>query len=126
MPFLDMSDVLLDPDFIDNMTVTRNTQSVDQNGNASDSSVTWNFYGTVTSKGGKRLNRNSVGQFESQTIFVVTLFPLTTGTNMTGVTIDADVVTWNGLTYTVTSIDDYSRYGAGFIQATCELITLGG
>ena len=36
--------------------------------------------------------------------------------------LDADIVTWNGRRYTVVTVDDYSRYGAGFTCATCRLL----
>jgi hypothetical protein len=40
--------------------------------------------------------------------------------------IDADIVTWNGRSYTVTNVGDWSRFGIGFTAANCELIPLSG
>lgn len=37
---------------------------------------------------------------------------------------DADIIEWNGNTYTVMSVEDYSRFGAGFFKASCDLQTL--
>jgi hypothetical protein len=39
---------------------------------------------------------------------------------------DADIVTWNGRSYTVTNVGDWSRFGIGFTAANCELIPLSG
>lgn len=35
---------------------------------------------------------------------------------------DADIIGWKGKQYTVTDVNDYSRYGAGFTCAKCELL----
>lgn len=36
----------------------------------------------------------------------------------------ADRLTWRGGDYTVTAVNDYSSYGAGFVIALCERIAV--
>lgn len=126
MPLLDVSDVLLDPDFLDQLTVQRNLQSVNSFGVAVNTPLTAQpipFWGVVTSDRGKRLDRGMDSERISQSIWVITKFRLSDGSG-TGQT--ADIVTWNARQYVVTHIDDYSRYGQGFIQAICEALAVSG
>ena len=127
MPLLDMSDVLDDIDFLDSLSVTRITQTVTEGGMAVNTPKTWPFFGVVTSKGGKRLKRKAEGEVMVQSIYVVTRMTLQDGRqNADGSQNTADILTWAGNTYTVVVADNYSRYGRGFIQATCDLIQITG
>ncbi|MDT1847832.1 head-tail adaptor, partial [Klebsiella pneumoniae] len=40
--------------------------------------------------------------------------------------LDADIVTYRGRDYRVTFVDPYTAYGAGFVQAHCELLEFDG
>lgn len=122
MPLLDMSDVLTDPDFTDCLVCMRNAQVIDDNGRGTLVPTPFPFYGIVTSEGGDELKRLAEGEIISQKIRIISKFLLTDG----GIGFTADIVQWNGATYTVRQVDDYSRYGQGFTQATCELIPLSG
>ena len=133
MPQFDVSDILNDTDFLDCIVLTRNVQTVDNNGNATNTAKKYvnpyyiDFYGVVTQGGGERLDRGEAGERNQQTITIVTRHKLTAGRVLpSGEADSADVVTWNGNRYTVVQVDDYSRYGMGFIQAVCELLTLTG
>lgn len=123
MPHLDVTDVLLDPDFCDTSLVCkRSTQSVDADGFTSNSTVSQSFSGVVTVDRSLEARRMASGQTIDGAILVVTQFRLTQG--QPG--IDADVVTYNGRDYRVTFVDSYVRYGAGFVQAHCELVPFDG
>jgi len=123
MPTLDMSDVLLSPEFLDTtLTVTRNEQTLDDDGFAVNKKTVTPFGGVVTVDRSLEARRMQAGQVISGAILIVTIFHLTSGN--TG--IDADVVTYRGRDYRVTFVDPYTAYGAGFVQAHCELLPFDG
>lgn len=123
MPTLDMSDVLLPPEFLDTtLTVTRNEQTLDDDGFAVNKKTVTPFGGVVTVDRSLEARRMQAGQVIGGAILIVTIFHLTSGN--TG--IDADVVTYRGRDYRVTFVDPYTAYGAGFVQAHCELLPFDG
>jgi hypothetical protein len=123
MPFLDVSDVLLDPLFMDmTLTVTRNAQTVGNDGIGVVTQTTTPFYGVVMSLNGSVLTRAAEGEHISDTITIHSQFKLIDGQSG----YDADIVNWQGLQWTVTNVNDWSTYGRGFVQATCTLRQLSG
>jgi hypothetical protein len=122
MPLLDVSDVLLDPDFFDTLVCTRNVQTVGDDGMATNTSTDTPFIGVVTSDSGDILTRMETGSRVKGSILVCTKFRLVESAPG----IDADIVTWDGSRYTVTTVNNYSRYGAGFVEAYCDLIPVQG
>lgn len=122
MPFLDVSDVLADPDFADNaLQVTRNALVVGTNGRGVVTPSTQQFSGVVTQADGQTFERFPEASRVSGSITITTTFHLRQG----GADIDADIVTdAYGKRYTVIGKSDYSRYGAGFIIALCEPLGL--
>lgn len=123
MPFLNVTDVLLDPDFCDyTLVCTRNTQTVDADGFATNVSQDIPFNGVVTVDRSLEAKRMAAGQSIGGAILVVTQFRLTQGKPG----LDSDVVTYNGRHYRVTFVDPYTSYGAGFVQAHCELMEFNG
>lgn len=123
MPFLDVSDVLCDPEFVDRkLTCTRQAQSVGSDGLAVNTPTVTPFFGVVTSNRGDVLQRLAEGSRIQGSITIHTRFLLQDGRNGS----DADLVTWQGRQYTVTNVNDYSTYGAGFVDAECDLIPLSG
>lgn len=126
MPLLDVSDVLDDPDFQDSFSVTRNEQVVGNNGVATQTPVTTSQKGVVTMDDGTLAKRLPELERVEGAILVHTRFRLTDGTTgaAPGENIPADIITWpetGGRQYTVHFVDNYSRYGAGFICAICTL-----
>lgn len=119
-PGLDVSSVLLDPLFVDSLLCTRNQQTVGENGVATIQTTPLPFVGIVTPASGFSLERKADGEHASGSITVITRFRL----QVTATGNDADIVTWNDNNYTVVNIADYSRFGRGFVQATCELLPL--
>ncbi|MBB3808756.1 hypothetical protein [Pseudochelatococcus contaminans] len=119
MPLLDVSDILNDPMFADELAVTRVTQSVDSHGRVKETSQTTTISGVVTADTGDILDRIDTGSRLKGSIMVHTQFQLTAGYG----DVAADILSWNGRSYTVSNVNDYSRYGAGFVAATCDLIS---
>src|SRR5437868_9537152 len=123
MALLDVSDVLLDPDFVDTSLVCeRATIAVGDDGRSVASPANIPFSGVVTSNNGDVLDRIAEGQRIKGSITIHTRFSLIEG----GAGQDADVVQWRGRRYTVTNVNDYAHFGAGFVVAYCDLIPLSG
>ncbi len=122
MPLLDVTEVLTDPDFVDSLVCSREAQTVGSDGVAVNTNTDSTFYGVVTAASGNNLVRTPEGAYTKGDIIIVTQFALRTGA--TGGA--ADEITWAGKRYTVTQVNDYSRYGAGFIWAVADIIPLAG
>ena len=123
MPFLDVSEVLNDPEIADTgLICTRRVQTVSASGLASDAATNFPFTGVVTQAGGDVLERLAGGSHITGSITIHTTFFLRDGAAGG----DADLVTWHGRQYTVTDVGDYSNFGAGFVGARCELVPLSG
>lgn len=78
--------------------------------------------GVVTVDRSLENRRMQAGQVISGAILIVTTERLTQG--QTGR--DADIVTYQNRDYRVTFVDPYTAYGAGFVQAHCELLPFDG
>ncbi|CAN0620537.1 conserved protein of unknown function [Burkholderia multivorans] len=123
MAFLDVSDVLLDPDVMDmGLICNRMTQTVDDRGRAQNAVTATPFAAVVTSDKGDILHRNADGSRIIGSITLHTSFRLSDGSASS----DADEVVWQGRTYTVVNVNDYSHFGGGFVCATCDLKPLSG
>lgn len=123
MPDLDVSEILTDPEFLDSTLVcVRSVQTVGTDGIAVLAQTKTAFAGVVTQDGGEVLRRIAAGERITGSIAVVTRFSLLAGSP----TNTADVVQWGGNSYTVSQVSDYSRYGAGFVEAICDLVALTG
>lgn len=123
MAFLDVSDILLDPDFMDSSLVCeRNVQTVGSNGMATNATTNTPFAGVVTSDNGDLLERNPDGERIKGNLTIHTRFQLDDG----GAGNTADIVQWQGRRYTVTVVNDWSHFGRGFVVASCDLIPLSG
>lgn len=123
MAFLDVSDILNDPDFMDTgLVCERNIQSIGEDGMAVNGQTLLKFSGVVTSDNGDLLERGGDGERIKGNINIHTRFPLDDGNSING----ADIVQWKGRRYTVTVVNDWSHFGRGFVVATCDLIPLAG
>lgn len=123
MPFLDVTDVLFDPDFCDTSLVCKRSQQViDDDGFTQNTTVSTPFSGVVTVDRSLEARRMAAGQNITGAILIVTTYRLT----QVQPGLDADVVTYQGRDYRVTFADPYTAYGAGFIQAHCELMNFDG
>ncbi|CNL81081.1 TPA: head-tail adaptor [Yersinia enterocolitica] len=123
MPNLDVTDVLFDPDFCDmSLVVKRNIQTVDADGFATNTVTEKAFAGVVTVDRSLESRRMMSGNVIGGAILIVTTERLTQG--QTGR--DADIVTYQNRDYRVSFVDPYTAYGAGFVQAHCELLPFDG
>lgn len=123
MPLLDVSEILLDPDFVDmSLVCHRSAQVTDDDGFTKNSMQNLPFAGVVTVDRSLEAKRMEAGQAIGGAILIVTQFRLTQGYQG----VDADIVTYQGRKYRVTFVDPYTAYGAGFVQAHCELMEFDG
>ncbi|ARF49159.1 hypothetical protein [Pantoea stewartii] len=123
MPNLDVTDVLFDPDFCDtSLLVTRRFQQTDADGITTSVEEKSSFSGVVTVDRSLENRRMQAGQAIGGAILVVTTERLSNGE--TGR--DADIVTYQNRDYRVSFVDPYTAYGAGFVQAHCELLPFDG
>lgn len=121
MAFLDVSDVLLSPEFTDRYVVNRRFETVDNNGRSQSSVSVFNTFGVVTAAGPNELSRVPDADEYRRVIVIVTKFKLRgevadgAGNNW-----KPDLITWRGDNYIVREIDLYPQFGAGFVQAICS------
>lgn len=123
MPDIDVTDVLFDPDFCDTtLTYRRRTVKVDDDGYAETTTVTQPFSGVVTVDRSIEAQLRMAGQTVNGCILIITTTRLTSGgTGQLG-----DIVTYQNREYLVKSVGPYTAYGAGFVQAHCELTPIDG
>jgi signal peptidase I len=123
MPTLDVTDILFDPDFCDDsLTVKRRVTSVDEDGFPTTVDTVTPFSAVVTVDRSVEAQLRMSGQTVTGTILVITTERLIAGeTGRIG-----DIVTYQNREYLVKSVDDYTAYGAGFVQAHCELLPFDG
>ena len=119
MALLDVSSILLDPDFVDTFDVIRRAQSFDAHGRSVLTNQTFGkVSGVVTANSPSDLDRREDYQSMTRSISVVCQFHLRGET--TGYT--PDLVVWRGDNYLVKHVDSYPQFGAGFFQAECSSI----
>lgn len=115
MPDLDVSDILLDPDFCEALTIIRRAITlVKGRQQTTPQTISPAPFGVVTSLSGE-LIRVADQQNMPTTIVVHTPFRL----RGVSVGFEPDLVVWNGDNYVATAVDNYSHFGGGFIAATC-------
>ena len=118
MPGLDVSEVLTDPLFVEALTIKRQTQAVGSNGRALETpiTITPRPYGVVTSEADDRVVVGEDAILRPNMLRVTTKFRLQGPSPGR----DADIITWNGDDYIVIDIDNFSKWGQGFMTALCQ------
>lgn len=111
---LDMSDVLLDQDFRVDFPVIRSVESVDTHGRAQTTATELQAQGVIHPATEEELKILPEAQRVEELIAVYTATRLTAG----DVTHGADRVGWQGGTYKVLKVMDYSQFG--FVMALAQ------
>lgn len=128
MPFIDVDDLLLDPEIAgQSFTVTRSTTSASNQGLTQPGTpAVIAALGSVQPATSNELQRMPDLERISGAITVRTPFALIAGGKdpVTGLDRTADIVTWKGVQYTVESVQDYSDFGGGYVEALCSRIDL--
>lgn len=116
MPFLDVSSVLLDPDFADSFIVERRIEDIDDHGRSQQTISTFRTIGVVTVGSPNDLNRPEEYENFTRSITVVTKERLRGAVN----DYQPDVILWRASRFVVKAIDLYPQFGAGFYQIEAE------
>ncbi len=122
MANLDVSDVLLDPDFMSRgLICTRIAVIVGDNGRPQKTETKHQFNAVVTTNSGMNMDRREDGTLIKGAINIHSRFALSAGDSES----QADKVLWQGREYIVSQVLSNTHYGRGFIKAICELKPLG-
>lgn len=131
MPLLDVSELLTDPLFVEEITVIRREQTIDAKGRVVIDPVVFpDVLASVQPKdtaiGGNIISREDDGSYRGSNLNVYTTFRLrSVSKNEAGdVQFQPDVIVWNGDHFLVALTNDYSHYGAGYMHAECEAIDM--
>lgn len=118
MAKIDVSDLLLDPDFLDNVTLIRRSSTVDGNGEGVLSETPSTVKMCVQGANTETLQRMPEGARLSDIITVYYRGAL----NVESAGGYADVIVWGGKRYQVKETpEDFMNYGNGFTMANCLL-----
>ncbi|WP_151713373.1 hypothetical protein [Acinetobacter bereziniae] len=122
MPNLNVSDVLLDPDFMTKQLVCKRSDvEVGENGRPVKTQKCFKFSGVVTTNSGQNMDRREDGTLIKGAINIHTQTTLTAG----NANQQADEITWKGKAYYVVQVLDNLHYGSGFNKVICDLKPLG-
>lgn len=121
MPDIDVTELLFDTDLAGNIfTVLRRFQTVNTYGEGVAATTTIpNLIGAIYPTGDNSLVRQEDFQSQANTITVVTTFRLRGPSKDSGNQYDADIVQWSGVNWLVRTVNEFTQYGAGFIEAEC-------
>ena len=123
MPSLDVSDVLLDPDFMSKGILHKRISIVVNDKGRSETKIAESkFNGVVTTNDGDKLDRHSDGTIIKGSINIHTRFVLSEG----DADHQADEITWQGREYIVSQVLSNTQYGRGFVKAICILKLISG
>lgn len=123
MPWIDVSDVVLDPTIAaETVAVLRRSQTINNFGEGPIAVSTLSAIGSVVPVGSNSLAREDAYSNQSKAIRFITAFRLRNmAESADGSLWQPDIVQWKGGNYLVKSVDDYSQYGVGMIAAECVL-----
>ncbi len=121
MPLLDVSDVLLDPMFCVQLSITRRAATVGTDGLAIITDTTLTPHGVVTAGSVEPFVRDPDFEHAKNNITVHAYnFRLLDPTDG----YQPDIVNYEGNQYVVRKSYNWSSYGAGFTAADCEMLGL--
>lgn len=123
MPLLDVSEVLDDPLFQDTFDLTVTTITIGDNGRPVKTPVmTTGVVGVVQMDRGRNRDLLAEGAGLVGSIEIHSRTRMSAGND----TKLADQIAWDGDQYIVVHVDNYSRYGSGYICAHADLMPPGG
>jgi hypothetical protein len=118
MPTLDVSDIPICEEFGDKFDVIRRPETINESGRSSAAQVVGSAVGTIYPTGDNSLVRQTDFELGRKTLTVVTPYRL----QQAAPGHQPDVILYRGNQYVVTSVEDYSQYGAGIIVAEVSSI----
>jgi hypothetical protein len=125
MANIDVSELMLDPDFCDEFSYLRRIEDVSLKGRSEGHVTQLTGYGSIQPLSGQVLRMMPQLANTEGTIEIWSTTPLQTLTD----TLKADIVIWKGSRYTVTAIPgNWSHFGNGFcryVGTLKDLVTKG-
>jgi galactose-6-phosphate isomerase len=118
MPTLDVSDIPLCVEFSDTFQIVRRPETISQSGRSVTSQVIATATGTIYPTGDNSLVRQADYELGRRTITCVTNYRL----QMAAPGYQPDLVLYRGNQYVVSTVEDFSAFGAGFVVAECSSI----
>lgn len=127
MPWLDVSDITVDPDFADVFTVIQRPVTVDEHGRAQMQRVeNPGIVGTVTLQDPADLMRGDDSDAANRMIFVAAPFRFRSISKEGAQQYKGDIIVWppvgeaGSTEYTVIKVYPYSRFGAGMFECVAQ------
>lgn len=118
MALIDVSELMLDPDFISSFNIVRRTPTVNSFGENSLAEVLiQNVKGSVQAVGKETAERLPEGINLKDFITIFTKTPV----RADAVNGYPDVIIWEGLRYQVYQVLPWSNFGAGWYMVDCQL-----
>jgi hypothetical protein len=126
VPQIDITSVLASPIVAgERFVVQRRIETVDQYGQSQIATQTYSAIGSIVPTGDNSLVREEAYQQQAKSITVRTTFRLRgAAKDGPGYHYQPDLVIWKGDAFIVRTVDDYSQYGAGMVEAACTSIDL--
>ena len=122
MPLLDVNDAF-DPSFMDDIVVIRRSQTINAVGRGVDTPQTFSAQAVVVAASPDDLQRVPEEEWMNKTISITTAFRLQgPAIDEAGNITDADQILWHNSVYVIRSLDDFSGYGRGFVNAVAVSI----
>jgi galactose-6-phosphate isomerase len=120
MPLMDMSAALAETQFQDSFTVVQRQQVVSNAGIGSMVATNFpNVSGVVYPSDENDLQRLPDYSIQMKAFTVFTQFALRGESEAEDEEFEPDILLWNGDSFLVRTIEDYSNFGAGFVKAIC-------
>lgn len=119
MANISVSELLLDPDFVDPCTVLRQVEVVGNDGIVTYEVQSIPILASIQAMGGDNLYLGSDMARTGGSYEVITQFPLATATDTT----KADTVLWRDAEFVVTSIGRFGNFGSQY-EGTMEIKTV--
>lgn len=120
MATLDVSDVLLCPEFTDNYIIHRSVETISSNGRPVSTITGLPSFGVVCMASAGDLKRYPELQMLERVLSIVTKTRLQSAVSGA----QPDIIQWRGDNYVVKAIDPYPQYGQGFYQVIAASIDL--
>jgi hypothetical protein len=116
MALIDVSDLLNDPDFVNEFTVVRRTSTVNDFGENIIGDTNICAIGSIQAGNGDTLRRLPEAARKENAITVYTKTELKADNNSNGY---SDIIVWKNQRFQVLVISPWGNYGAGWYQCDC-------
>lgn len=120
MAYLDLTDLTLDPEFSEQITINRRNEQVNSGGISTLATKQFTATGVVYPTGANSMVRQDAYTRGQKSIKVITKFRI----QGPSIGYQPDVIVYRGDMFVVKTTDDFTQYGAGFIVAECVSMDL--